>query len=231
MNSRRLLRVAAIAIAVVGCPHAWASPLTFELKGGQRECFYTLTPDVDCDVSYYFAVQQSANNDFKIGYEVFGPDSATEAIIRREGERQGEWGFVAEPKGEYSFCFYDPGHSDKVVDLEITYKCAKQDARDLRRAARKRQKPLGEAPGHDAAEQLQGSLENSVDTIERQLYQLERSMQYYKTRNNRNHDTVQSTERRIAMFSLYGIVLILGMSAAQIAVLQWFFKESRKQKV
>lgn len=203
-----------------------ASPITFELPAGQRECFYTLTSDTDCTVSYYFAVQQGENNDFDIDYEVFAPDDAHTPVISRSRERQGEWSFVAVHKGEYSLCFYGGKAYDKIVDVELNHKCPTEDQRDARRQQKKAQRQTDSAQDH-----LHQSLSDSVDMIERQLSVLERNMQYYKTRNNRNQHTVASTESRIVWFSLYGILLIAGMGFAQVAILQMLFSESRKHVV
>lgn len=52
---------------------AKASPLTFQLKKGEKECLYALTPDVDCTISYYFAVQQGESNDFDVNYRNICP--------------------------------------------------------------------------------------------------------------------------------------------------------------
>lgn len=207
---------------------ASASPITFELKKGQKDCFYTLTADTDCNISYYFAVQEGEGNDFEVNYEVFGPADKYVPILERSRERQGEWSFLGEHKGEYAFCFYGGKEHDKIIDLEINYKCEREeDIQAQRRKARKVQRNLRESK----VDPLQESLENSVDKIERQLYLLERNMQYYKTRNNRNHYTVRSTDRRIVLFSTYGILLVIGMSCAQVLLLQWFFKNSRRHVV
>ncbi|CAL9734421.1 protein Erp3p [Monosporozyma servazzii] len=215
-----------------------ASPLTFILGKGEQECFYTLTPDIDCEISYYFAVQHADNNDYKLNYDIYGPDSSGKAIISRSGERQGEWTFIGDSKGEYSFCFDNPSqYSERVVDLEIKYKCDRQGPIDVKRANRKQERniPLKRGDGTSSeggmSEQLHRSLDDKLDVIERQLYILERNMDYYSTRNERNHYTVSSTERRITMFSIYGILLIVGMSLGQILVLKWIFKESRRQQV
>ena len=207
---------------------AEASPLTFELNKGRKECLYTLTPDTDCTISYYFAVQQGESNDFDVNYEIFAPDDKNKPIIERSGERQGEWSFIGQHKGEYAICFYGGKAHDKIVDLDFKYNCEHQDdIRNERRKARKAQRNLRDSK----TDPLQDSVENSIDTIERQLHVLERNIQYYKSRNTRNHHTVCSTEHRIVMFSIYGILLIIGMSCAQIAILEFIFRESRKHNV
>ena len=56
-------------------------------------------------------------------------------------------------------------------------------------------------------------------------------MQYYKTRNNRNQATVVSTESRIYYFSIFEVLLMVGMGFLQITIVQLFFRGSRKQLV
>lgn len=209
-----------------------SSPLTFELPKGSQECYYGLTTDTFCTIFYYFAVQHGEGNDFDVSYSIYGPDDTARTgkpIAERQNERQGEYSFLAEHKGEYAFCFYGGKAHDKIVDLEITQVCPRlEGSRDEKRAARRASRNLREAGDKDP---LQDVLEESIDTIDEQLRTLERNLQNYKHRNIRNHYTVRSTERRIALFSAYGIALIIGMCIAQIAILQWFFQESRKQAV
>lgn len=203
------------------------APFTFSIGSNAQECFYILTPDIDSVVSYYFAVQHSDDNKLVVDYEIFAPDNKYKPIIKREREAQGEWTFVGEHKGEYAFCFKSDGAS-KVVDLEIKSKSGLEDRRlkavEKRKKARNRHR-------FDTSDELQQSIENSVDLIERQLNILGKNMQYYKTRNSRNQHTVASTEKRIVWFSLYGILLVVAMGLAQIFILQMFFNESRKHVV
>lgn len=204
------------------------SPITFELQKGQKECFYTLTTDLDCSISYYFAVQQGNSNDMDIDYEVFGPDDKYSPIVERRKERQGEWSFLAEHKGEYRFCFDGGPDNNKVIDLQITNKCNRdEDARSQKRLARKEQRNLRKSE----SDPLKESLENSVDQIERRLHQLENTMEYYQVRSLRNHGTVRSTDRRIVTFSVYGIFIIALMSMGQVSLLRWVFQKARRHVV
>ena len=211
---------------------ASASPVTFELKNGQEECFYTLTSDTDCDVTYYFHVDDAGRGEEHVDYRIYGPSNQQSPIIERSSERSGEWAFLADDKGEYRFCFSGSqgDRYDKVVSLELKYDCKiNNDARSRNKADRRKLRNLREVS--DEGEEMQHSLDNAVDSIERQLHKLEGDMNYYITRNGRNHLTVQSTESRIAWFSFYGILIIIGMSAGQILLLQWLFAQSRKHKV
>ncbi|KAL3233008.1 Protein ERP3 [Nakaseomyces bracarensis] len=207
-----------------------ASPLTFELEKGQRQCFHTLTTKTDCTIEYFYEVLSGTGNDLNVQYEVFEPGNLHEPIVARNNEKKGHWAFTATHKGEYTFCFYGGKSHDKIVDLEITSDCGSiiGDARSQRRNFRKNQRGID---NQGEKKELKTKLEDSIDKIERQLYSLENNLEYYKTRNDRNHATVRSTEKRITTFSFYGILLIVGMSLGQIAVLQFVFKESRKQKV
>lgn len=221
----KMLAIAVLFLSLVG-----ASPLTFELLKGERQCFHTLTTRTDCSISYYYEVLSGTGNDLNVQYEIFEPGNLHEPIVNRNNEHKGHWSFPAKHRGEYTFCFYGGKAHDKIVELEITSECGNvaSDVRSQRRNFRKNQRGI-EDKGE--SKQLKTKLEDSIDKIERQLYSLENSLGYYKTRNDRNHATVRSTEKRITAFSFYGILLIIGMSLGQIAVLQWVFKESRKQKV
>lgn len=226
MKLSNILAVSALTLSQT----VFASPLTFELKKGEDECFYTLTSDIDCDITYYFAVQDAPKNDYDINYKIYGPANHQQPIIERSNERQGEWAFLGDDKGEYKFCFEGGKTGNKVVDFEIKYDCKQNN--DVRSKNREERKKLRNLRDFDSKEDdLQTTLDDSIDTIERQLYSLENDMNYYNTRNSRNHLTVKSTESRIGWFSMYGILLVVGMSAAQILVLQFFFKQSRKSNV
>ena len=217
-----------------------SSPLTFELQKGKTECIYTLTTDIDCTINYYFAVQSGEGNDFDVGYEIFSPDDRKNPLFVRSKERQGEWHFVAQHKGEYKFCFHGGRLHNKVIDFEVTQQCArKDDARSKKLAARKRNRRIEGQAGDNSQDEFQSkegaeldeTLEGSLDAIEEKLMRLERGLQYYRSRNSRNHYTVKSAERRTVQFSIYVVLLIVGMGAAQIAVLQWIFKQSRRNNV
>ncbi|ODV93249.1 hypothetical protein PACTADRAFT_5034 [Pachysolen tannophilus NRRL Y-2460] len=189
------------------------SALTFVLGAQEKTCYYIFADKPNSNVGYYFAVQSGGS--FDIDYTIKAPDGSI--IVNEAKQRQGDWVFIAEKVGEYEFCFANgmSTFAEKVVDFEI-----KLD--DDFKAE------LPKAPDQPIA--VEG-MQHSVDRIEAKLNDLIKSLQYYKTRNNRNQSTVKSTERRIFQFSLFDVLLMAGMAGLQIAVVQLFFKDSRKQLV
>lgn len=217
-----------------------SSPLTFQLTKEKEECVHLLVPDTDCTIKYNFDINNSINNNENeknndyVKFNVYAPGLTKKGpIISNEKQISGQWSFIGEEKGEYSFCFELPKDSainSKTLSLEIEYLCDLLNEHDKRRDQRLQDKKLkNDETG--LTNKLQTSLEDSIDHIERQLYVMERDMGYYMTRNIRNQYTVNSTEHRISMFSIYGILLIVLMSVSQIVTLQWFFKKSRNHKV
>lgn len=190
-----------------------ASALTFVLGAQETECFYIFNNQPTSNVGYYFAVQ--AGGSFDIDYQIKAPDGTI--IVKEEKKRQGDWVFTAEKTGEYEFCFSNgmSTFAEKVVDFEI-----KLD-NDFRAQ-------LPKAPDQPVA--FEG-MQQSIQRIDEKLNDLIRKLQYYKTRNNRNQSTVKSTESRIFYFSIFDVLLMCGMAGFQVAVVQLFFKGSRKQLV
>jgi hypothetical protein len=195
-----------------------ATALTFTLAPNEKQCFYAFNNRQNANIGYYFAVQ--AGGSFDINYTVKGPN--TQIIVSEEKQRQGDYLFNADQIGEYEFCFDNEmsTFAEKVIDFEI-----KTDD-DLE--ANQRKANLPNAPTENVAVE---NMQLSVEKIEKKLSLLENSLNYYKTRNNRNQSTVKSTETRIFWFSLFDLILMLAMAGFQVAVVKFFFQGSRKQLV
>ncbi|ODV78068.1 uncharacterized protein CANTADRAFT_27016 [Suhomyces tanzawaensis NRRL Y-17324] len=196
-----------------------ASAFTFNLKAQEKACYYIFTTKPNTNVACYFAVQ--SGGDFDVDYEVRSPRG--DVLQSEVKSRQGDWVFNADVVGEYEFCFSNgmSTYHDKVVDFEIKF--ADENDDDFR----------ANLPGQPNAKPIAHveSMQNTIDNIDKQLDGLSRTLQYYKTRNNRNHDTVKSTESRIYYFSIFEVILMVGMAFLQITIVQLFFKGSRKQLV
>lgn len=198
---------------------ASASALTFALGAQETQCYYILIEKPKTSISYYFAVQSGGA--FDIDYTIKNPRG--EVIDLGEKKRQGEFVILADITGEYEVCFANgmSTFAEKVIDFEITF--AENDHTDFR----------ANLPDQPNAKPLQhvGNMLSTVEKIDEQLDNLQRTLQYYKTRNNRNHATVKSTESRIYYFSIFEVLLMVGMAFLQITVVQLFFRGARKQLV
>lgn len=196
-----------------------ASALTFALGAQETQCYYILTERPRTSIGYYFAVQSGGA--FDIDYTIKNPRG--EVLELGQKVRQGDYVVFADITGEYEFCFANgmSTFAEKVIDFEITF--AEEDHTDFR----------ANLPEQPNAKPLQhvGNMVGTVDKIDKQLDDLQRTLQYYKTRNNRNHATVKSTESRIYYFSIFEVLLMVGMAFLQITVVQLFFRGARKQLV
>ncbi|GEQ72975.1 hypothetical protein JCM33374_g6664 [Metschnikowia sp. JCM 33374] len=196
-----------------------ASALTFSLPAKEKSCFYIFTENPNTQVSYYFAVQQGGS--FDVDYAV--KDPMGNILVTESKARQGEFVITAKMAGEYEFCFSNEmsTFADKVIDFEIKYEGDASNAFRARMPEQPNTKPLAHVE----------AMKETAAQIDNQLEELKKSLHYYKTRNNRNQATVRSTESRIYYFSILEVLLMVGMAALQITVVQLFFKGSRKQLV
>ncbi|KAK6458050.1 emp24/gp25L/p24 family/GOLD-domain-containing protein [Scheffersomyces xylosifermentans] len=197
-----------------------ASAITFILGAKDKQCYYVFTEKPMTQIGYYFAVQDGGS--FDVDYAIKNPRG--DIIVNEEKQRQGDFVFSAEYPGEYEFCFSNgmSTFADKIIDFEIKFE--KDDTANGAKASMPQQpntKPLAHVE----------SMQATVDKIDHQLDGLLRTLQYYKTRNNRNQATVKSTESRIYYFSIFEVLLMVGMAFLQITIVQFFFKGSRKQLV
>ncbi|ANZ76376.1 BA75_03860T0 [Komagataella pastoris] len=196
------------------CHLALGSQVTFVLGAQDRECYYVFNNKPGTNIGYYFAVQSGGS--FDVDYQIKAPNG--KIIVKENKQRQGDWVFNADQNGEYEFCFSNgmSTFAEKVVDFEI-----KLEDDDFRAA-------LPNAPSQQVATD---EIHRTINSLEEKLQTLTRDYQYYKTRNNRNQSTVKSTESRIFYFSIFDVLLMCGMAGFQVAVVQLFFKGSRKQLV
>lgn len=200
-----------LSVAVLYAAAVSGSALTFLLKPEEKSCFYILTEKPKTQVGYYFAVQSGGA--FDIDYTITNPQG--KVVASESKQRQGDWVFNADVVGEYEFCFSNEmsTFAEKFVDFEINLdNDFKADLPEIKNSGAK-------------------LVSSSLSTIESKLNSLLKKLQYYKTRNNRNQSTVRSTESRIFYFSLYEVLLVVGMAVFQISVVQYFFKGSRRQLV
>ena len=71
-------------------------------------------------------------------------------------------------------------------------------------------------------------LEETIFKVSSQLSTISWMQKYFRTRENRNFSTVQSTEARIFNFSLIEVIMMVGMAVLQVLVVRFFFQGARK---
>ncbi|KAK6465072.1 emp24/gp25L/p24 family/GOLD-domain-containing protein [Scheffersomyces coipomensis] len=196
------------------------SAFTFILGAQEKSCYYIFTEKRDTQISYYFAVQSGGS--FDVDYAIKNPKG--DIVVSEDKQRQGDFVFNAQEVGEYEFCFSNgmSTFAEKVVDFEIKFE-NDDDSKGFKAT-------MPEQPNTKPIAHVE-NMQNTVEKIDRQLDDLLRTLQYYKTRNNRNQATVKSTETRIYYFSIFEVLLMVGMAFLQITIVQLFFRGSRKQLV
>ncbi|KAK4058115.1 hypothetical protein OIO90_000854 [Microbotryomycetes sp. JL221] len=192
-----------------------ASALTTTIPANERTCFYANVDKAGEKVGFYFAVQSGGS--FDIDWTVTDPSDTI--VIEGERERQGDYIFTAHLIGEYSFCFSNDmsSFSEKLVDFDIMVESEPR--------------PIAPAKPTALADQT-SSLEESIYKLSGSLSSIQRTQKYFRTRENRNVSTVKSTQWRIFVFSIGESLVMCGMSAFQVWVVQRFFSgTSRRRQV
>lgn len=156
-------------------------------------------------------MQVQSGGSFDVDYIVEGPNG--KIIMDGQKERQGDFVFSANVVGDYSFCFDNEmsTFAEKFVDFEIA---VENESR-------------AQLPSKQGTTPEQTSvLEESIFKVSGQLSTISRNQKYFRTRENRNFATVNSTEGRIINFSMIQIGLIICMGALQVFVVRFFFQVS-----
>lgn len=81
--------------------------------------------------------------------------------------------------------------------------------------------------GGASQEQL-STVEETILRISGQVSVLTRQQKYFRTRENRNFSTVNSTARRIFNLSLMECGAMVAMAGLQVFIVRWFFTGGRK---
>lgn len=153
-----------------------------------------------------------AGGSFDIDYAIYGPDK--NILIDGQQERQGDMVFTANDPGEYQFCFMNEmsTFAEKTIDFEISVE----------------NEPRPDVPQKQTDGQPARGVGESVMTLTLQANNIHRVQKYFRTRENRNESTVQSTISRIKWFSIIESMLIIGMSILQVYVVRMFFSSRSK---
>jgi len=175
----------------------------------ENACFYGIVEKPGEKIGFYFAVQSGGA--FDIDYEVTSPNG--KVILNGVSERQGEYVFTSQMAGDHQFCFSNTmsTFAEKMVDFEITIE------HELKESA-----PLSET-----SEKVLTPMEQSLNYIANKLSIILKYSRYFRTRQNRNHYTVKSTEDKVFWFALFESILIVTMSVLQVVIIRKFFSSTK----
>ncbi|TPX72972.1 hypothetical protein SpCBS45565_g00085 [Spizellomyces sp. 'palustris'] len=196
-----------------------ATTLTYKMDPHERACFYTSAKSAGEKIAFYFAVQSGGS--FDIDYEVVGPNGVQ--ILQGQKERQGDFVFSASGPGEHSFCFSNSmsTFTEKVIDFDVT---AEHESHLT--------SPVGhDLSGKEDAKKQVRPLEESIENLGEALGGISKQQKYFRTRENRNFDTVKSTQNRLFWFGALEVLMLVGTSLFQVFVIQTLFNKSAKTRV
>ncbi|KAI3647872.1 hypothetical protein MP228_008093 [Amoeboaphelidium protococcarum] len=198
-----------------------STTLTYQVNPGEHACFFVDIPTPPRKLSFYFSVQSGGQ--FDIDYRVTTPSGVV--MVDGQKERQGDFVFSGSEAGEYSACFSNDmsSYTPKLVDFELQ---VQDDQHSLR----------AELPTSGAGKKVTDEQQRVLSPMEDTVYKLgatladiTRNQKYIRTRENRNMETVDSTESRIFYFSVFESLLIVGMSCLQVFVVRMFFRTTHSK--
>ena len=182
-----------------------------------RHCFYADVQDPKNRLHFYYSVSHtrvSTAGVVPVKLRVFGPGG--EQLEEHPAKAVMETTVQPSRPGQYSFCLeHDKQPSRKVVDVDLS----EQLAEGTRRAISDDKNPLGQR------------LEKTNDKLKHDLEDLLHTLKYIKNREKRNMETVEETNGRIWWFSIIEIILVVGMSIAQVTILRQMFGTSNRPRV
>lgn len=191
-----------------------AAALTTLIGAHERSCFYAWVDAAGEKVGFYFAVQSGGQ--FDIDYTVHDPDN--KLIISGHKERQLDIIFTGNTVGEYSFCFENAMSTlaEKLVDFDITVES--EPRLDL---------PI--APAKQIKDQSP-PLEEGISNMHEKLTQIGRTQRYFRLRENRNFNTVKSTQSKIFWYSVIESATMVGISVAQVWIVRALFEKGSTKR-
>lgn len=73
-------------------------------------------------------------------------------------------------------------------------------------------------------------LEEMIGNLQDKLTQVQRTQRYFRVRENRNFDTVKSTQSKIFWYSVTQSVTMIGISLAQVYIVRALFEKGSTKR-
>jgi len=181
---------------------------SFDVGAKSEGCFYEIV-EKDQPVGVMFQV--IAGGFLDIDVRIFGPDNRH--IYTGARETDGRYSFTASSSGTYSFCFSNAMSTvtPKTVDLSVTV----GGVSDY------------EAKGAAASDAEVTPLNAAVNQLSDAITAIASDQKYLKMREEAHRNTNESTNSRVLWWSIFEMVVLVGMSIWQIYYLKRFFEDKR----
>lgn len=208
-----LLAVLAVVLCYTTSVESAALTTLLEAHSG-KNCYYAWVDQAGEKVGFYFAVQSGGS--FDIDYTVIDPNDGI--IVSGQRERQVDIIFTGNTVGEYTFCFSNDmsSFSEKLIDFDITVESEPRLDPPIN--------PTALLKDHSAP------LEDSITTVADKLTAITRTQRYFRLRENRNTDTVKSTQNKIFWYSVIESATMIGISAAQVYIVRALFERGSTKR-
>lgn len=208
------MRWALVAAALVG--GACARSLSYYMKAYEATaCFYAyVDPRVDfssATLQFYFASSDAKGSQPSfLDVTVTGPNGVD--VHTQSRQKHAEVNVRPNAGGSYKMCVShprdkgEPNVFDKIVDVDITLP------------------PVPDAASSGAVlDEATRKLNSTLSKLQRELGDVVHTLRFIKSRERGNLDKLGAISSWVFWVSAAEVVLILGMSAAQIAILRTFF--------
>ncbi|KAI8609052.1 emp24/gp25L/p24 family/GOLD-domain-containing protein [Chytriomyces sp. MP71] len=216
------MRSLGVLASLLAAGAAQAAILTYNMAAHERPCFYTESRYVEEKMSVYFSVQ--TGGEFDLDYEVTAPDG--KIVLSGTKEQTGDYVFSAPQIGEFKFCFFNTvaSFAEKKFDFEILAQHEIPSRNYQKDKDLKFEKPADEAALANKPDMK--PMEQSIANMHNLYGAIIRDLRYFRTRENRNFDTVKSTESRIFWFNISQNSIIIVTAIVQVIVIQTLFSKS-----
>lgn len=227
------------------------SPLTLDLIPNTEQCIYAEVPIKECNIKYYFNIQDWAYDDEFVDYSIYyipsdetsnkehrilkpkndPEDERQVKLMTKTKQRIGEWQFTADEKGEYKICFISQKH--KIIDLDITHDCTLSPYYDITENLEHVMDPLADDSVISLKEindlAVDDKLRLLIENLDSQVNNLRTNLDYYRVRNARNLRTVKSTLSRINWFSFGSMLVITLVCFIQVNLVKYLFTRALRK--
>ena len=178
--------------AVLMVPGVQSAALTAKVEAHQDACFHAWVDQPFEKVGFYFAVQRGG--DFDIGYRVISPND--KVIVEATSSSSEDLVFTANEYGEYTFCFVNSHVSagEKIVRMRCVVNCSTDKQVDFDITVETEPRIDLPISKQELLSQQSTPVEESLSKLDSDVMAIERTLRFFRMRENHGFDTVITTK-------------------------------------